>query len=353
MQEVYYRLDRESRIASLVIDTVGAVNTVGEQFITDLETATRRAAADRVVGIIIRSAKSSSFLDGADLAAIRKNPSPAALELLLRRYQAVLDALASNPFPVAAVLVEQTALGGGFELLLWACDRIFATPGSKMGLPEVNVGLFPAAGGLETLKRLVGFETALDIVLGGKVLGAHAFAISEQVEVIEADRIAAAAESWIRANPHITNRNMGSDRLPDDEKKACCQLIEKARKSHTRCRQRPWFDALLTAAQEALDLDFRQAVDNQIRHFAPLIADRNVQNKIDFFFTSTRVAPKLASVDAEQSIPVDRVAVIGAGLMGRGIAQVCADNELRVLLFDIDQQAAQHARDQIAGDLEP
>ena len=63
----------------------------------------------------------------------------------------------------------------------------------------------------------------------------------------------------------------------------------------------------------------------QVRHFAPLIADANVKNKIDLFFTVTAVAPKLATIDVEHAVPVDRVVVIGAGLMGQGIAQVCAD----------------------------
>ncbi len=353
MQYIDYRLDRKNGIASLVIDAAGPVNTIGAQFISDLADAARRANKDAVKGVIIRSAKTRSFLDGADLVEIRKDPSPVKLELLLRSFHQALEALAVSPFPVTAVLVEQTALGGGFELLLWACDRIFASPGSKMGLPEVNVGLFPAAGGLETLKRVVGFETALDIVMGGKVLPAEFYSASGIVQIADAQQIFAAAKKWIINNPHIANRNLDLDQKPIDDPDQCRQLIQKARGIYNICPRRPYFEAALKAAEEALELSFRQAVDCQVKHFTPLIADANVINKIDFFFTATTVAPRLVSTDVEQSAPVDRVAVIGAGLMGRGIAQVCADSGLPVLLFDVDQAAAQNAKQVIAESLKP
>ena len=352
MQQIRYRCDKKNGIATLVLDTPGPVNTIGERFIADLTAATQKANSDGVAGIILRSAKTNSFLDGANLVEIRKNPSPTRFEVLLRSYHQVLTSLASSPFPVAAVLEAQTALGGGFELLLWACDRIFATPGAKMGLPEVNVGLFPAAGGLETLRRLVGFERALEIVMGGKVLPAEAYASSEVVQIVEAQQIDAAAKTWIAANPHITNRNVGSKPLPAGEQNALRKRIQKARQIYTRCPQRPYFDAALTAAEEGLPLSFEQAVDIQIRHAAPLIADENVQNKIDLFFTVTAIAPRLVSVDVQKSNPVGRVAVIGAGLMGRGIAQVCADSGLPVLLYDVNQPMAKKAKKKIADELQ-
>lgn len=355
MREIRYLLDRMKNIAAIEIDTAGPVNTIGETLINDLAAVTRRANRDGVRGMIIRSAKAKSFLDGANLVEITKDSSPLRLKHLLLTYHEALDALATSPFPVVAMLVEQTALGGGFELMLWACDRIFATPGSKMGLPEVNVGLFPAAGGFETLKRVVGFKTALDIVMGGKLLPAEFYAHSTVVDILGPEEIFAEAEKWIDANPPILNRNYdpawkGAD-FPDLDK--CRDLIQKARNIYTVCPQRPYYAAALAAIEDALDLPFRKAVDNQVRHFAPLIADANVKNKIDLFFTVTTVAPKLATIDVDKAVPVDKVVVIGAGLMGQGIAQVCADNGLVVLLFDIDEPTAQKAKQKIAGRLEP
>jgi 3-hydroxyacyl-CoA dehydrogenase/enoyl-CoA hydratase/3-hydroxybutyryl-CoA epimerase len=354
MREIRYLLDRKKNIASIEIDTTGPVNTIGETVIRELASATQRANKDGVRGMIIRSAKAKSFLDGANLVEITKDPSPLRLKHLLLMYHEALDALATSPFPVAAVLVEQTALGGGFELILWACDRIFATPGSKMGLPEVNVGLFPAAGGLETLKRVVGFETALDIVMGGKVLPAEFYAKSAVVDIYGPEEIFSEAEKWIDANPRILNRNYdpawkGADSPSLDK---CRNLILKARNIYTVCPQRPYYSAALAAMEQALDQAFRQSVENQVHHFTPLIVDANVKNKIDLFFTITTVAPKLVTIDDENAVSVDRVAVIGAGLMGQGIAQVCADNGLAVLLFDVDVPTARKAKQKIADSLE-
>ena len=86
MQQIRYRLDVKNRIATLVIDTPGPVNTIGEQFIADLAAATQRATTDCASGVILSSAKQKSFLDGADLGEIRKNPSPSRFEVLLRSY---------------------------------------------------------------------------------------------------------------------------------------------------------------------------------------------------------------------------------------------------------------------------
>ncbi|KPJ75359.1 MAG: hypothetical protein AMJ54_15210 [Deltaproteobacteria bacterium SG8_13] len=352
-QSIRYRFDRIKGIASLEIDTAGPVNAIGAQFIADLAAAAIRAKKDSAAGVIIRSAKPRSFLDGADLVEIRKDPSPLRLELLLRGFHQALDALATGAFPVAAVVVEQTALGGGFELLLWACDRIFATPGSKMGLPEVNVGLFPAAGGLQTLSRLVGFETALEIVMGGKVLPAEHFAASPVVQIVERHQILATTEKWVIDNPHVINRNIDTGEPPAIDPHQCRTLIQRARKTYTVCPQRPYYEAALAAAEQAIELPFRQAVESQVNHFAPLIADAGVTNKIDFFFTVNAVAPRLLPADLQGALPVDRVAVIGAGLMGRGIAQVCADRDLPVLLFDVDGPSSAKAKQAIADGLDP
>ena len=161
MQEVRYKIDRDKNIAIFEIDTAGSVNTIGEQFITDLGKATERAKIDGVKGVILASAKVKSLLDGANLMEIMKDPSPLSLKHLVLKLHETLEALAKSPFPVVAVLLGQTALGGGFETLLWGCDHIFATRGSRLGLPEVIVGLFPAGGGPETLRRAMGLKAAL------------------------------------------------------------------------------------------------------------------------------------------------------------------------------------------------
>ena len=120
MYEVAYTLDRSSGIATFTIDTAGPVNTVGQAFVADLERATARALADEVHGVMLVSAKKRSFLDGANLKEILTDATPGAIRHVVLRYQEALAGLGKSPFPVVAILDGQTALGGGFELLLWS-----------------------------------------------------------------------------------------------------------------------------------------------------------------------------------------------------------------------------------------
>lgn len=354
MKQIRYMLDRSKGIAHVVIDTPGPLNTIGAQLITDLSSATLRAAGDEVKGVILSSAKEKSFLDGANLMEIMKDPSPSDLKHLVLRLQETLAALARSPFPVVAVLDAQTALGGGFETLLWACDQVFATTGTRMGLPEVNVGLFPAAAGPETLRRLAGLETALDVVMRGKVLPAEFWVNTGLVTMVAPEEALPRAESWLLEHRDHVNRNYdpgwkepgGLD--PQGNK----DLVRRAREQVAICPERPWLAAALDAIEQGLDMELEEAASSGADLFAPLITHPNVRNKIDLFFAITSLGPRLARVDDRKAAPTDSIAVIGAGLMGQGIAQVCADSGIEVLLFDVDEETARAGKEKIARTLE-
>ena len=206
MTEVAYTLDRSSRIATFTIDTAGPVNSVGQNFVADLEQATASALADEVSGAVFVSGKKRSFLDGANLKEFM-TATPGTLRHAVLRYQEALAALAKAPFPVVAVLDGQTALGGGFELLLWGCDHVFATASSKMGLPEINVGLFPAGGGTQILPRVIGFKAAVDAVLTGRISPAEDFAWTGFVTLCTSADLRLEAVKWIKGHHGIVNRN--------------------------------------------------------------------------------------------------------------------------------------------------
>jgi 3-hydroxyacyl-CoA dehydrogenase/enoyl-CoA hydratase/3-hydroxybutyryl-CoA epimerase len=354
VEEIRYGIEHDRNIAIFEIDTPGSINTIGERLIADLGKATQMAQSDGVKGVIIRSSKDKSFLDGANLMEIMKDPSVVNLKHLVLKLHETLEALAKSPFPVVAVLFGQTALGGGFETLLWSCDQIFATPGSKMGFPEVNVGLFPAGGGPETLRRIIGLKATLDIVMGGKVLPVEFYAHSGIITIGHEDELLSEALKWIEGHRDIVNRNYdpqwkGPDPLSKEEQ---LELVEKARTRYTVCPQRPYLKAAIDAIEEGLALPFDEAVRNEVRRFAPLIAEPHVKNKIDLFFSVTSLAPKLARIDRKKAVPTEKIAIIGAGLMGQGVAQVCADNGIEVLLLDIDTATAQAAKDKMAAELE-
>jgi len=354
MPEVIYTFDRDSRVAALVIDTPGKVNTIGLGFTTDLERAVALANKDGVAGVIIASGKGKSFLDGANLQEVMSQSTPQLVRVFIQRFQDACAALAGSPFPVVGVLDGQSALGGGFELLLWACDHVFAAPGSRMGLPEVNVGLFPAGGGTQTLRKIVGFKTAVEMITGARVSPAEAFANTGFVTMCASGELKSRAVSWIGDHQGILNRNYDPDYqepgdLSDEEKQ---EIINRARSKYTISPFRPYFSAAIDSMEAGLTLSFKEAVRNDVDLVAPLLENPNVRNKFDLFFLTTSLGPRLVRVDSRNAAKVEHLAVIGAGLMGRGIAQVAADAGMKVTLIDLDEDSTRASVDTIERTLE-
>lgn len=354
MAEVTYILDRDSRIATMVIDTAGPVNTIGQRFVTDLEKATAQAVQDGARGVMIVSAKKTSFLDGANLQEIMQDATPQMIRIVVTRYQDALVALAKAPFPVVAALDGQSALGGGFELLLWACDHVFAAPGSRMGLPEVNVGLFPAGGGTQTLPKVVGFKTAVEMITQARISPAETLASTGFVTICPPGEVRGPAVAWLLEHHHIVNRNYDPNyRDPDpisgeDKQK----IIDRARIRYAISPHRPYMLAAIESLEAGLKLPFDEAVARDVDLFVPLMGSAFTRNKIDLFFLMTSMGPRMAKVDSKAAAKVDRLAVIGAGLMGRGIAQVAAERGIKVLLIDVDENAAKASWDLIDHTLE-
>lgn len=334
MAEVRYELDTTG-LATLTIDTAGPINTIGGRFVADLEGAWRRAERDGAPAVMIASGKPRSFLDGANLKELLALPSELDLRALLQRFQGALAAMAESQVPIVGVVEGASALGGGFELLLWACDHVVAAAGARLGLPEVNVGLFPAGGGTHTLRRVVGLERALDIMTNGRVLPAEELVATGLVSVAAPAAARAQAKAWIGEHPVSANRNAGQAADADDTP-AARELIAGLRSRLATSPCKPWFGALLDSVEAGLGRSVAEAAAADLDPFVKLMGHPNSRNVIDFFFLSTSLGPRLVKVGAEVQ-PARRIGVIGAGLMGRGIAQVAADRGVEVVLIDTDE----------------
>ncbi len=354
MSEVDYVLDREEMVASLIINTAGPVNTIGRIFMTDMEKAINKANSDKIRGMVLISSKKNSFLDGANLKELMTDASPQSIRLEVIRYQDILASLAKSPFPVVAMLDAQTALGGGLELLLWACDHVFATPGSKMGQPEVNVGLFPTGGATRTLARVAGFKTAIEMITTGRISSAESLINPAFLTMCSTMDLKPMAKGWIDANQGVINRNYDPnfqepDALPEEEKQ---KIINSARLRYTVCPDRPYLSAVIDCIDEGLKLSFEDALRNEVEKFVPLFEHSNTRNKMDFFLLATGIAPRLAKVDGSKAVKADRIAIIGAGLMGRGIAQVAAERGIKTTLLDMDENITKASFENIDRSLE-
>ncbi len=265
------------------------------------------------------------------------------------RYQEALAALAKASFPVVAVLDGQTALGGGFELLLWGCDHVFATAPSKVGLPEINVGLFPAGGGTQILPRVIGFKAAVEAVLTGRISSAEDFAKTGLVTICASGDLRGQAVKWIEGHQGIVNRNydpgyQSADQTTEVEKE---KILSDARNRYGISPHRPYIAAALDSLGASLMMPFDEAVRHDVELLVPLFGNANSRNKIDLFFLASSVGPKLAKVDNRKALAVDRMAIIGSGLMGSGIAQVAADSGIKTTLIDVDVETARRALEKI------
>jgi 3-hydroxyacyl-CoA dehydrogenase/enoyl-CoA hydratase/3-hydroxybutyryl-CoA epimerase len=290
----------------------------------------------KIKGVILTSAKPSIFIAGLDLNLLREITSPAEVRALIERGQAVMNRVAALPMPTVAA-IHGAAVGGGCEICL-ACDYRIASPdrATKIGLPETQIGLLPAWGGSTRLPRLIGLPKALDIILGGKTVPAKLalkLGMVDEVSPVEC-LIAAAARKIskgksLRPNHRLTNNALVASVIAPRIRK---QLLRKTRGNYpavlkalavvTRGISRPVAASLALERDAMLELAQTDACRNLIR----------------VFFMQEHAKKRTLSVEISQAgaKPVARTAVIGAGVMGAGIAQWISARRLPVILHDIN-----------------
>ncbi|NCG19933.1 MAG: hypothetical protein GWP91_13065 [Rhodobacterales bacterium] len=185
---------REGGIALITINRPKALNAIDITVIDGLETVINTLSSDTSIrAAVMCGAGGKAFVAGADIAWMR-DLTPIQAETFAGRGQAVIDRIASLPFPVIAA-VGGFALGGGCELAM-ATDMIFAGPDAKFGQPEVKLGVIPGFAGTQRLVRRVGSAIALDLCLTGRMIGAdEAFTIGLVSRVVEGDVLEAALKA--------------------------------------------------------------------------------------------------------------------------------------------------------------
>jgi len=164
----------EEGIAWLRLDDPGKkVNTLSTRLFEWFEAQIDRVERERPEGLVIYSGKPDGFVAGADLEELLALVEPADVHAMLRRGHELMERLVALPFPTVAA-IHGACLGGGLELAL-ACKRRVATehPKTKLGLPEVQLGLLPGLGGTQRLPRLIGVPDALDLILTGRQVDAR------------------------------------------------------------------------------------------------------------------------------------------------------------------------------------
>lgn len=334
-------------IAWLVIDTPGKLNVLSSAVMTRLAEVLGeidRAARDgRIKALIIRSGKDGSFVAGADISEIGAITDPAEGERKAALGQSVFTQLARLSIPTIAV-VDGICLGGGTEMILACTQRIASDrKETRIGLPEVQLGILPGFGGTTRLPRLIGLRASLPIILTGKPVDARK---AEKIGLIDErvppsilyERAAALARALIAGGIPKQRKPGLADRFLDHTLPGRRIVLQQARKQVMR-ETRGKYPAplrVLDILPDMLTSDVDDALAIEARALGELIVTDVSKNLIHVFRISEG-AKKAGPAVAPR--PVEHVAVLGAGVMGGGIAQILAYRGYAVRLKDIKEDA--------------
>lgn len=330
-----------------------SANTMNDRFRRDLVATVDRLEAERdqLGGVVLTSAKKTFFAGGDLNQLIRATPQDAArIAEHVDAIKAALRRLETCGLPVVAA-INGAALGGGYELAL-ACHRRIAldAEGSRIGLPEVTLGLLPGAGGIVRTVARFGIQDALTNILleGQRRTPRQALALGMVDEVVDtADELLGRAKEWIRATPEAVQPwDKPGYRIPGGTPAtpalaATLPTFPATVRKRLKGAPMPAPRNILAAAVEGAQVDFDTAMKIETRYLIELAVSQVAKNMIKAFHVDLRHINSGGSRPAghPKHVP-QRVAVLGAGMMGAAIAAVCAASGLTVVLKDVSADAA-------------
>jgi len=343
----------EDGLAILTFDLAGEkVNKFSTAVVAELgEVLVRLTREARIRGLLVRSGKPDVFIAGADVkefASVRPEDARTAVE----RVQSLFEQLAHLPYPTIAA-INGACLGGGTELAL-ACDYRLMSDSKKaqIGLPEVRLGIFPAWGGCTRLPRTVGLAAALDLILTGKSLDARrAKKIGLVDEAVPASILDDYARRFARgklggAKPPVRRGHAAlSARALEATPLGRRVIFSKAREGVMK-QTGGHYPAPLEALEVIEEGYGRPVADGlaiEARHIGLIFGGEVQRNLLAIFFLTEDVKKETGVADPSvRPREVRRVGVLGAGVMGGGIAQLAADKGLPARMKDIQPEALGH-----------
>ena len=375
MSEFHYSVDADG-VATITWDVPGkSMNVMSVEGLRELEAHVDTALADDAVkGVILTSAK-ADFAGGMDINvlsqdrdAVGENPAQAIFDWIMQNHRLLrtIERAGMDPKslkggkPIASAL-PGTALGIGLELPL-ATHRIFAAdnPKAKIGLPEILIGLIPGAGGTTRLAFKLGAMAAAPYLLEGKQLApAKAKSAGLIDEVVPADELMARAKDW------VLNAKDADLVKPWDAKgykvpggapyhpAGYMTFVGASVMVHSKTwGVYPAAKALLSAVYEGLQVPFDTALRIEARQFTNLLLNPSSQAMTRSLFVNKQALEKGANRPEAPDQSVRKVGVLGAGMMGAGIAYVSANAGMEVVLIDADQAAAEKGKSYSEGILD-
>jgi len=279
-------------------------------------------------GVIFKSAKPSIFIAGADLKSFADDPTPERISYLIKLGQQIFDRIENLCIPTVAA-INGACVGGGYELAL-ACDHRVATLDSstKIGLPETMLGILPAWGGSTRLPRMIGIANAMNIILGGKVVVPKlAYKYKMVDKLVYKEYLDSAAKSLLH-NGKKKYKKHTLNRFP-------LKYIAKSKAIKNVMKLTGGvYPAPLKAIDvmiNGLSVSHQESLKLEEQAFAELLTSDVANNLVNIFFLQERSK----KTKSDKDFKVTNTAVIGAGVMGAGIAQWISSRGIKVLLKDI------------------
>lgn len=358
---IRWEKDADNIVTLTLDDPNQSANTMNELYTSSMAATVARLQEEKasIAGVIITSAKKTFFAGGDLRTLIQAGPEHAkefeAGVTEIKRQLRVLETLGK---PVVAAL-NGTALGGGLEIAL-ACHRRIAlnNPKAEFGLPEVSLGLLPGGGGVTRVIRMLGIQAGLMNVLmqGQRMKAAKAQSVGLIDEVVETQEdMLAKAREWIKANPSAQQPwDKSGYKMPGGTPSTPALAMNlpafpsNLRKQLKGAQQNyPAPCAIMSAAVEGAQVDFDNALKIEGRYFTHLATGKHAKNMIKAFFFDLQKINGGGSRPSKQTFPewkARKVGVLGAGMMGQGIAYVSAMAGIEVVLLDNSQEAADRGK---------
>ncbi|MGS0827532.1 fatty acid oxidation complex subunit alpha FadJ [Shewanella sp. 0m-8] len=328
MEKTFNLTRRDDGIAILTMDVPGeTMNTLRSEFGPEISDVLAEIKADvNIKGLVLVSGKKDSFVAGADISMLDACETAADAKQLSQQGHVVFNELESLSIPVVAA-INGACLGGGLELALACHKRVCSlNPKTMMGVPEVQLGLLPGGGGTQRLPRLVGVTTALDMMLTGKQLRPKqalkmglvddavpdSILLRTAVEMALAGKLPAKKKQQSLMNKMLEGTSAGRNIIFDQAAK---QVAKKTQGNY------PAPAKIIDCVRQGMAKGMVKGLEVEASHFAELVMSKESEALRSIFFATTEMKKETGAGDVEPK-QVNKVMVLGGGLMGGGIASV-------------------------------
>ena len=360
---VQYEKDAEGVATIWLDDPQASANTMNERYLAamgDVVDALEKDIADGSVKGVVVASRKKTFFAGGDLVALQSIQADQGAEAfeMVEKVKAQLRRLETCGVPVAAA-INGAALGGGLEIALATHHRVAVDERSvKLGLPEVSLGLLPGGGGVTRTVRMFGVQSALmDWLLQGQQRDPKRAIDKGLVDelVATADEVVPAARAWVLAHGDDADAakqpwDRDGYRLPGGtpttpKLASILPSFPANLRKQLKGADYPAARAIMETAIEGAGVDFDTASRIESRHFATLATGENAKDMIQaFFFDMQAVSSGALRPKGPQKSKAERVGVLGAGMMGAGIAYACASRGIDVVLKDVSVENAERGK---------